>query len=313
MFKKHFYNDNIFNSLIYYIIQFVARFLILFKVCFYDVVVIQRELFFYLPPIFEKAIKKINPKIIFDIDDAMFFADQVSYGKFYKYLDLEKAYKIASLSKHVIVGNAYLKKKFLPFNPNISIIPTPVDIDRLIPLQMTFDNHSAVVLGWCGNRGNLKNVHMIGDMLQALAKKYNFILSIVSSEKFYLDGVNVQNVQWALDTEIESLQSFDIGIMPLADNEYNRGKCGLKALQYMAVGLPVVCSPVGINKDIIEEGVNGFSAVTKDEWIKKLAQLIENPDLRKKMGKHGRKLVEMKYSYPVTYPEFEEIVVKVAK
>ena len=154
---------------------------------------------------------------------------------------------------------------------------------------------------------------MIGNVLQALAKKYNFILSIVSSEKFYLDGVNVQNIQWALDTEIQSLQSFDIGIMPLEDNKYNRGKCGLKALQYMAVGLPVVCSPVGINKDIIEDGANGFLAVTKDEWMKKIAELIENPALREKMGNHGRKLVEKKYSYQITYPKFEEIVVKVAK
>jgi len=124
------------------------------------------------------------------------------------------------------------------------------------------------------------------------SEKINFILRIVSSEKFYLEGVNVQNVQWTLETELETLQSFDIGIMPLEDNDYNKGKCGFKALQYMAVGLPVVCSPVGMNKEIIEEGVNGFSAVTKGEWIKKLSELIENPELRKKMGGNGRKLVE---------------------
>jgi len=313
LFKKHSYNDNLFASLIYYFIQFTARFLILFKVRFYDVVVIQRELFFYLPPIFEKAIKKINAKIIFDIDDAMFFADQVSYGKFYKYLDLEKAYKIASLSRHVIVGNSYLKKKILPFNSNISIIPTPVDTDRLIPFQKTSNHNSMVVIGWIGNRGNLKNLQMVGNILQDLAKKYNFTLNIVSSDKFYLDGVKVQNIQWAIDTEIKSLHNFDIGIMPLEDNEYNRGKCGFKALQYMAVGLPVVCSPIGINKDIIEDGVNGFWAVTPDEWIKNLAKLIENPTLRQKLGRHGRYLVERKYSYEVTYPELSKVIVKAAE
>lgn len=313
LFKKHFFNDNFVISLIYYIIQFTARLFILFRARFYDVVVIQRELFFYFPPIFEKMIKWINPKLVFDIDDAMFYADQVSYGRFYRYLDLSKAFKIARLSRQVVVGNSYLKEKFSPFNSNISIIPTPVDTDRLVPLTKTLCRKPSVVVGWIGNWGNLRNVRMIGDILKELAQKTDFILSVVCSEKLHIDGVPVENIEWTLDTELQSLQHFDIGIMPLEDNEYNRGKCGFKALQYMAVGIPVVCSPVGVNKDIVKEGVNGFFAATPDEWMKKLNELINNPFLREKMGEHGRKLVEANYSYDATYPRFKEIIMNAAK
>jgi glycosyltransferase involved in cell wall biosynthesis len=127
-----------------------------------------------------------------------------------------------------------------------------------------------------------------------------------------LEGVETEAMQWRAATEIQDLRPFDIGVMPLPDDDWSKGKCGLKALQFMALGVPTVCSPVGVNTDIIQDGANGMLATTEDKWVEKLRQLLHSPELRGKLGKAGRETVEEKYSAKAVAPKFYEALAKTA-
>jgi glycosyltransferase involved in cell wall biosynthesis len=141
--------------------------------------------------------------------------------------------------------------------------------------------------------------------VQKLSDKYDFILKVVGAEyRIQLPGVKTDNREWDLKREVEDFQSLDIGLYPLIDDEWARGKAGFKAIQYMSVGVPVIASPVGVVKEIIEDGVNGFTASTEDEWVEKISRLIENNGLRRDMGANGRKTVEERYSLAVNAKKF---------
>jgi glycosyltransferase involved in cell wall biosynthesis len=148
----------------------------------------------------------------------------------------------------------------------------------------------------------------IQEALSKLFQKYPVILRCIGTPSdFVMNGINIENVRWDESTEVNDLLTFDIGIMPLFDDLFSRGKCGLKLIQYMACGIPSVASPVGANKDIIQNGVNGFLASNADEWINKLALLIEDQRLREKIGKEGRMTVIKRYTFQITAPKLLEI------
>jgi len=140
--------------------------------------------------------------------------------------------------------------------------------------------------------------------------QHNLVLKIIGGT-YNPIGIHTNNIKWSLDTELAEMSEFDIGIMPLPDDEWAKGKCGLKALQYMAMGIPCVASPVGVNTEIIQDGVNGFLAKDEKEWIEKLSLLIKNSELRQRLGKAGRKTVEERYSVKVWAPRYVEIIKKV--
>lgn len=250
-----------------------------------------------------------NKKLVFDIDDNV-FAEPIStfsLGLLKSFQDTRQASLLAGISRTVIVGNEYLQSLASQFNKNIRIIPTSVDTERFSPGARE-SNRGEVVIGWIGGPSTSLYLNMLAGVFKRLKEKYKIRVMIIGDQNFHIKDIDCESKPWDFNTEVECLRKFNIGIMPLPDNDWTRGKCGLKALQYMAVGIPVVCSPIGVNSEIIKDGQNGLLASTENEWLAKLSLLIEDSDLRKKLGEAGRLTVEEKYSLRINAPKLKEVI-----
>jgi len=265
------------------------------KLAEYDFVFIQREAMMTSQVFFEKQASK-QSKLIFDFDDSIWLANQNNANRgLYWLKNPSKVNRIFKLANLVIAGNNYLATYSKKFNQHVKIIPTTLDTDYHRP-QNTRKEINNITIGWTGSFSTIKYYHEKYSLLdQIRSNSKNITLSIIS-DGFLDTGIRAKQITWNLTSEIEDLSTFDIGIMPLPDNEWTRGKCGFKALQYMAMEIPVVASPVGVNTEIIQDGINGFLASSDEEWVEKLTLLIENPELRQKLGKAGRLTVIERYS-----------------
>lgn len=270
----------------------------------YNILFIQRVL---LPIWIQKVILRLNPNIIFDFDDAIYLCDKAKKerGVFWrKNKFLPRLEYIVKFSKYVLLENDYTKTYAQNFNKNILLITGPIDVRRYSPKQKDAFKKE-VVLGWIGSPTTAIYLESLYRVFEEISKRYaDLSLELIGVNKpFNLNGVKMTTKAWSLDTEVSDLQNFDIGLMPLYDDEWSKGKGGYKLLQYMAMGIPAVASPVGINREIIKDGVNGFLADSQSEWIEKLSRLIEDSELRLKMGREGRKLAEELYSYEISAPQ----------
>jgi glycosyltransferase involved in cell wall biosynthesis len=164
-----------------------------------------------------------------------------------------------------------------------------------------------MTIGWSGSFSTIQHLDTLREALTNLAGSEQFRLRVIGTPEYTLDGVDVESMPWRADTEVADLSAIDIGIMPLPDDGWSKGKCGLKALQYMALGIPTICSPVGVNSTIIEDGVNGYLAGSNADWISKLKVLIHDGTLRERIGLAGRETVEQKYSAKVIAPLVHEV------
>ena len=287
--------------------NFLARIFIFFPIVFYDLVFIQKKVFHSWELMF---IRLLAPKIVYDIDDAIMFIDRTlkDRGGRKSLSKNKRLFRTLNTADYIIAGNKYLADYIKKFNTNITIIPTPVDTKTYHLLDEERD-HKNIVIGWIGTEGNLRYLHSLKNVFQKLQEKYsNIVIKIVCDRFINLENVNIEKKLWTLEDEVKDLQSFDIGIMPLNDDEWTRGKCGFKILQYMAVGIPSVSSSVGVNSDIVQDGVNGFLANNDHEWFEKLSLLIENKDLRIKIGRKGRGFVENRYSLDMSFSQFEKVL-----
>ncbi|MCF6285560.1 MAG: glycosyltransferase, partial [Candidatus Hydrogenedentes bacterium] len=220
--------------------------------------------------------------------------------------------KMARCCRGAVVGNETLAAYVRPINPNVTLIPTCIDMTRHEEKRYAGQDH--VILGWTGLKDNLGYLEPIEAVLQDLAREHGVVLHIATGKPPYtLNGVTVENESWCLEREIDYLQKADIGLMPLHDTPRARGKCAFKALQYMAVGTPVVLSPVGMNAEVVTDGVDGFHATTPEEWHDKLTRLIVDRELREKMGRAARETVQTRYSHEVYYPVLKKALIKVYK
>jgi glycosyltransferase involved in cell wall biosynthesis len=212
--------------------------------------------------------------------------------------------RITRYSDVIIAGNQYLKLKALPYNENITIIPTAIDTDRYTTKDYG-RNKEKVTIGWIGSKSSLPFLKELIPAFNQLASQCNSIeLKIICNVFFDCDRMPVIKKMWALEDENTDLQDIDIGLAPLPDHEWTRGKCATKLLQYLSVGIPVVCSPVGIHNEIIEEGRNGLFAASIQEWVEKIALLSGNKEMRKRIGLEGKKTVEDSYSLRANIPKF---------
>jgi glycosyltransferase involved in cell wall biosynthesis len=207
-----------------------------------------------------------------------------------------------------MAGNPYLADYARQTNQNVSIVPTTIDTDKYKVVQRSYDERRVPVIGWSGSFSTVQHLDSLVGALKRLAQTEIFRLVVIGTPVYKIDGVDVEAMPWRSATEVSDLAQIDMGIMPLPDESWSRGKCGLKALQYMALGIPTVCSPVGVNSEIIQDGVNGFLADTEDEWVEKLKRLLHDKDLRARLGAAGRKTVETKYSATVQAPRVYEIL-----
>ena len=283
---------------------------------FYDLVFVQKGITLSNFRGLEKLIPSSRP-LIFDVDDTVFGKNLMEYRLSWLRVlqDSDQTVKLARRASAVIAGNTYLKKLALGYNKNVFVVSTPVDTARIFPKRNPA-GQSKTVIGWLGVPGGLMYFPLIAEALQKLSARYPLTLRLVSrfnGERFSIPGVNIEYVDWDYSREVPDLQSFDIGIAPLAEDDWTQGKCALKLLQYMAAGLPAVASRSGMNSEVIEDGVDGFLAQGTEEWTEKLSRLVEDVSLRKKIGEGARQKVERQYSLEQNARRLSEILFEVAR
>jgi glycosyltransferase involved in cell wall biosynthesis len=286
----------------------------LLKVRDFDVVYLFREAALLGPAVFERWVGLSGIPYIFDFDDAVFVSYKSPANGYLSYLKFPgKTRAICRRAAHVMAGNDYLADYARAVNQNVTIVPTTIDTDSYRAEYSHQNDPETVTLLWSGSFSTVQHLDTIRDVLKKLAKEKKFKLRVIGTPEYSLEGVDAEAIPWKAATEIEDLRAGHIGLMPLPDDQWSKGKCGLKALQYMALGIPTVCSPVGVNSTIIQDGVNGFLAGSEDEWIAKLKLLIESAETRVRVGREGRKTVEEEYSAKRHAPRVYDIFRSVLK
>lgn len=262
----------------------------------YDIVFVQREVFMLGTAFFEKRFAK-KTKLIFDFDDSIWVQNVSEANKVFSvFKNAAKTNEVIRIANLIFAGNNYLADYAKQFNQSVVIVPTTIDTDIYKPANKTVKEK--VCVGWSGSVTTVEHMETKIRALAAIKEKYGdkVYFKIIGDGNYHSDVLKTNGLPWIKQTEVQDLVEFDIGIMPLPDTEWAKGKCGLKGLQYMALGIPTIMSPVGVNSEIIDNGENGFLADSDDEWVAKLSLLIDSFELRKKLGDAGCKTVEEKYS-----------------
>ena len=277
--------------------SFLKRFILMFRLRKVDHIFIHREASMIGPPIFEWIIAKVlRKKFIYDFDDAIWLPNySESNARFHRLKSYGKIKRIMKWAHIITAGNEYLKNYALQFNDNVQVIPTTIDLKNHHTVA-TKQEKEIVNIGWTGTHTTMNYLEEIIPVLKKLEEKYAFTFTVISNEKPSFELRSLNFVKWNKSTEINDLAQFNIGVMPLLPNKWSEGKCGFKGLQYMALEIPALMSPIGVNKEIIEDGVNGFLCATAEEWQEKLTILLTDKKLRTSIGKKGKETVSQQYS-----------------
>ncbi|MGR3179337.1 MAG: glycosyltransferase family 4 protein [Candidatus Anammoxibacter sp.] len=283
------------RNILYLISRYLKRLYKLISVNRYDCIWIEKEIFPWVPLLCERLIANINIPIVVDFDDAIFHRYTTHRYAFVRKFLGKKIDNIMQAATLVTVGNDYLAMRAeMAGAKRIEIIPTAVNLNKYLYQKKPCDNDFRI--GWIGTPLTQKYIQIIKKPLQKLSADPKIKLSLIGTNNIKLNGIKTEIIEWKEDTEASAINSFDVGIMPLVNGEWERGKCGYKIIQYMACRLPVVASPVGFNTDIVDHGKNGFLAESDDDWVNYIKILRDDESLRKKMGNYGREKVEQKYS-----------------
>jgi glycosyltransferase involved in cell wall biosynthesis len=277
----------------------------------YDVVFILREAFALGPPFIEQALKRACGRMIFDFDDAIYTKSLAFNNPIDRFRDFNKVAKIISMADTIVTGSSYLAKfatMHKQSNARIEVVPTVVD-HRLYRPGLINSDTTDITLGWIGTpRGS----HYVADLMPVFkrlcARFPKLRMVIVGAERFDTQNLPIEIRDWSLVREQLDITQFDIGIMPLTDDEETRGKCGFKLIQYMSSAVAAVASPVGANTEIIIDGKTGLFANSEAEWEVQLAKLIVDSAFRKRIAEAGRQRVIENYSLDITAPKILEIL-----
>ncbi|MCS7003806.1 MAG: glycosyltransferase family 4 protein [Cytophagales bacterium] len=286
---------------------FIRRLRLLKQLKQYDCVFIFREATLVGPPIFEFLIAKIFRKpIIYDFDDAIWLPNFSEANRWIHWIKMySKVNYIMQWSSVISAGNEYLAEYARKQNPKAKIIVNPTTIDTEHYHNKIKDQHTEkLVIGWTGTHTTLRYLREIVFILQELEQSYDFEFLVISNQKPNFSLRSLVYIQWNKDTEIEDLLRMNVGIMPLVRDAWSEGKCGFKALQYMALGIPAIVSPIGVNTKIVDNGVNGFLCDSPQEWKDALVALLKEPQLRVRMGIAARRKVVEHYSVLSNTPNF---------
>jgi glycosyltransferase involved in cell wall biosynthesis len=303
---KVLYKKRYLLKIVIYILIFTAkRIYDIFTAARYDIIFIHREAYPFGGAVFEYLFKLFGKKLIFDYDDSIFLPNHSSFHEITRFLKKpSKIKKIIKMSDHIIAGNQFLKDYAKRYNKKVTVLPTCIDTDKYKPLRNPLKKEK-IVIGWIGSHTTQKYLLSMADVFSNLLKKYkNLEIRIIGGQFEQRHNQRIICKDWSIDSELKEIQEFNIGIMPLDDDDWARGKCAFKIIQYMSVGTPAVASRVGMNIEVIEDGVNGFLINSKEEWIKKLSLLIDNRNLRLELGKTGRATAEERYSVQANYRKF---------
>lgn len=289
---------NFLNKVLILLRSILIRIKDVFRLKKFDIIFIQREASFLGTSFFEKQASKSKAKMIFDFDDSIWLADTSPGNKKWEFIkNPEKFFDNVKHADVVIAGNKYLSDKASPYNKNVVIIPTTIDTNFHKP-KPELRNKDVLTIGWSGSISTVKHFELLLPVLLKLKQKYHnrIKFKLLGDPNYKNDLLEVEAVAWTEKTEVDQLNTFDIGLMSLPNDAWASGKCGLKGLSYMACGVPAVMSAVGVNAEIIKNGENGFLANSDEDWFSILCLLIEDQNLRKQIGKAGRDTVLEKYA-----------------
>jgi glycosyltransferase involved in cell wall biosynthesis len=273
----------------------------------FDLVWIERETLPYLPAFPEWFLHRFGIPYVIDYDDAVFH-NYDSHRRWIVRATLgRKIDKVMRYAQMVIVGNDYLAERAKQAGAKcIEYLPTTVDLNGIDPNVQP--QNEVFTVGWIGTPANVKYLAHIAPALKEVCRNGVGRLVTVGARPWELGDINGEIRKWSLETESADIQSFDVGIMPLPDTPFERGKCAYKILQYFACGRPAVASPVGVNSQVVEQGVNGYLPSTTNQWIHALSTLRDNPSLRHLMGTLGRQKIENSYSLQKTAPRLASLL-----
>lgn len=328
---KHFYSDKFYkiqngivpiSRLRKKVNFFCHLFLVMLKKIFYvfsagnyDLVLIQREVF---PKTLYWLLRKINPRVIYEIEDTIYEINPFwKRGFIHDFALLYQARLCLNMMKGaalVIAENEYLAEEAQKHNSRISLITAPINTEIFKPaLKQDVLEKRAVTLGWMGSPSTTPLLKSLGPVFAELGKRFPHVQlkTVGAALDFLVSGITLVKKEWRLEEEFSDLWSFDIGLMPLDDTPFNRGRLGYKMIQYMSIGIPVVAQDIGLNRAVIKNGENGFLVSTPEEWVEKLSLLIRDRGLGEKLGAGGRKMAEEIFSLEKQSKVYIEVIRKV--
>jgi glycosyltransferase involved in cell wall biosynthesis len=289
---------------------YLKRIFDLLRAPFYDAVFVNLWVTPLGLPFFERLLFLFNKKVIYDIDDMIFISkqDHAKNGFIQKLKGRKKPIILMRHAKHNIVCTPKLEqiaKDINKYNRAMDISST-FDTNKFLPVQ-EYKKTDPTIIGWTGTHSTIPFLESLQPVLQEVAKRKNIVLLVIANKKYAMHGVPTQFIAWTEATEVEDLHKIQIGLYPIPANEWSLGKSSLKALTYMAIAIPFVATAYGTNFRIMEDGVQGYLAATDEEWIDKLIRLIDDVELRKKMGIEGRKRVEERFSVKANISKYSEV------
>lgn len=274
----------------------------------YDLAIVYRESAPLGPPVMERVFGLRRLPYVFDFDDAIYLGPVHPANARWRFLRPPgRAADSARRARVVIAGNAYLATWARHHNPRVEVLPTPVDTDVFRPLPR--QPGKEVVLGWVGSTTTAPYLRLLDGPLAELATSTSFTLRVIGGV-YWHDGARVDVRPYRLELEAEEVAQFDIGLLPEPDDQWSRGKGAFKAMLYMACGVPVVASRVGVNEEVIGDG--GFCVDTPEEWVYAIKSLASDPALRRSMGRAGRERIEQHFALRVLAPRFGDILQRAA-
>lgn len=288
---------------------------LLFRLHRYDIV----YCFLWVTPfgttLFERLYCRWAKNMVYDIDDLVYTKNQATpwYIRWFK--GYSKPVYLIRRARHVITCTPYLDQFARQYNPRTTDISSTVDTDtRYIPINM-YQNTDNIVIGWSGSHSTVPHLLSIANVLRRIQQKYPHVIirAMGTAQPLDLPDLHIDSRPWREDWEIKTLQTYDIGIYPLPDEPWVYGKSGLKAIQYMALGIPTVATAIGTNFRVIDDGVSGFLVRTEDEWIQRLSELIEKPQLRRKIGEKARQKVVAEFSIAANRTRYRTVLAEAMK
>lgn len=298
-------NRYVFSSMLR---SYARRVLLLWQKRSFDLIWIEKEALPWFPARCERWLLRGVPYVL-DYDDAIFHNyDLHSFAVVRRFLG-KRIDHIMAGARLVLAGNIYLAQRANKAGaPWVEIMPTVIDLDRYSVKRFLSEHPEPLRIVWIGSPSTTRYLDLLYEPLAELSRRFTIQLRVIGGHEFSIPGLDIEFVPWSEETEAASIQACDIGVMPLLDSPWERGKCGYKLIQYMACGLPVVASPVGVNSEIVHIGENGYLADTNETWVDALDKLLSDAMLRHQMGAAGRKRVEEEYCIQRVAPRMAELL-----
>jgi len=292
---------------------YVRRLMVLARSSSFDLLWVEKELLPLLPAGFEALLRAFKIPYVVDYDDAVFHRYEFHSNPLIR---IFLKHKIDSVMRHaalVIAGNEYLADRAITAGASkVEFLPSVVDVSQYVLKEHTAG--PVFQIGWIGSPVTVPNLDLIRDALNALHLEVNFRMVLIGAgDADPFPGVPTTRLSWSEESELSIGRKFDVGVMPLINGPFERGKCGYKLVQYMAGGIPVIASPVGVNRQIVEPNINGYLAESMQDWLTALRELMNNAQKRSEMGQAGRQKAEQLYNLRVTAPRLMNLLSSVIK